>query len=112
MVYKNANGDVIIVEAKGGSSPLGKMKIGDEYYQQGTTEYAEAITKKMAGSNKESDYLAAEAINNAVFERNKVQYLHVKTPITRTSGKSVVEAVEISEFDIDPNVFNAIDTRE
>ena len=112
MVYQNADGDVIIVEAKGGSSPLGKMKIGDEYYQQGTTEYAEAITEQMAGSDKESDYLAAEAINNAVFEGKKVQYLHVKTPITRTSGKSVVEAVEISEFDIDPNKFNTIDTRE
>ncbi|MEL0635122.1 hypothetical protein V6237_20570, partial [Pseudoalteromonas carrageenovora] len=64
------------------------------------------------GSNKEADYLAAEAINIAVFEGNKGQYLHVKTPITRTSRKSVVEAVEITEFDIDPNEFNTIDIRE
>ena len=54
MVYQNANDDVIIVEAKGGSSPLGKMKIGDEYYQQGTTKYAQSITEQMADSKKES----------------------------------------------------------
>lgn len=41
------------------------MKIGDEYYQQGTTKYAKAITKNMAGSEKESELDAAEAIYNA-----------------------------------------------
>jgi hypothetical protein len=100
MVYHNANGDVIIVEAKGGSSPLGKMKIGDEYYQQGTTEYAEAITEQMADSEKESELDAAEAIYNADTKNKKVQYLHVKTPITKTENGSLVGSVEISEFDI------------
>ncbi len=101
MVYENADGDVIIVEAKGGSSPLGKMKIGDEYYQQGTTKYAKAITKNMAGSEKESELDAAEAIYNAGKKNKKIQYLHVKTPITKTENGSLVGSVETTEFDIE-----------
>ncbi|WP_212747845.1 hypothetical protein, partial [Pseudoalteromonas sp. S558] len=101
MVYKNADGDVIIVEAKGGSSPLGKMKIGKEYYQQGTTKYAEAITKNMAkASPNTTDKKAANAIEVAI-ESDNIKYLHIKTPITKTDGGSIVGEVEISEFDIE-----------
>ncbi|HAS6506147.1 TPA: hypothetical protein GRR52_25710 [Vibrio parahaemolyticus] len=45
-------GEIIIVEAKGGSSPLGSRKIGDEAYQQGTSKYASAITDLMAQKGK------------------------------------------------------------
>lgn len=102
MVYKNANDDVIIVEAKGGSSPLGKMKIGKEYYQQGTSKYAEAITKNMAkASPNTKDKKAANAIEVAIESDNNIKYLHIKTPITKTDGSSIVGEVEISEFDIE-----------
>ena len=101
MVYQNADGDVIIVEAQGGSSPLGKMKIGDEYYQQGTAKYAEAITKNMAkASPNTTDKKAANAIEVAI-ESDNIKYLHIKTPVTKTDGGSIVGEVEISEFDIE-----------
>lgn len=104
MVYHNANGDVIIVEAKGGSSPLGKMKIGDEYYQQGTSKYAQAITKSMGRKDPDTtDKQAAVALTKASVMGKKVQYLHIETPITKTASGSVVGEVNISEFDIGPS---------
>ncbi|MEZ9138667.1 MULTISPECIES: RHS repeat-associated core domain-containing protein [unclassified Shewanella] len=104
MVYQNANGDVIIVEAKGGKSPLGKKKIDDEYHQQGTTKYAQAITASMEGNknaNAVTDRKAAVAIKEAAEDGSKVQYLHIETPITKTAAGSTVNDVSISEFDID-----------
>ncbi|WP_351011865.1 RHS repeat-associated core domain-containing protein [Shewanella sp. S1-58-MNA-CIBAN-0166] len=104
MVYKNADGDVIIVEAKGGSSPLGKKKIGDEYYQQGTTKYAQTITKSMRLKDPDTtDWQAADALKEASLTGKKVQYLHIETPITKTASGSIVGEVNISEFDIDPS---------
>ncbi|ARD22731.1 RHS repeat-associated core domain-containing protein [Shewanella japonica] len=102
MVYQNANGDVIIVEAKGGKSPLGKKQIGDDDYQQGTKEYAAAITMEMGERDKGStDKISAKAIEKAFDrKRNKVQYLHVETPINKTARGSSVSEVRISEFDI------------
>ena len=101
MVYQNADGDVIIVEAKGGSSTLGKKDIGDRSYQQGTTKYAAAITEQMAGSKHASDRKAALAIRTAVQDGNQIQYLHAETPITKTLSGSTVSEVRLSEFDVD-----------
>lgn len=56
-------GEIIIVEAKGGSSPLGSRKID----QQGTTEYATAITDLMAQKDKDTtEWKAARSINKAL----------------------------------------------
>ncbi|WP_025502329.1 hypothetical protein [Vibrio parahaemolyticus] len=57
-------GEIIIVEAKGGSSPLGSRKIGNEAYQQGTSKYAAEIVKLMS-ENKEgtTEKLAATKFN-------------------------------------------------
>jgi len=101
MVYKNADGDVIIVEAKGGKSPLGKKQIGDVDYQQGTMEYAEAITENMGEKSAgTTDKKAAKAIKNVAKKNRKVQYLHIETPIVKTDAGSTVSEVKISEFDI------------
>ena len=101
MVYQNAQGDVIIVEAKGGKSPLGKKQIGDQDYQQGTAKYAEAITEIMDESSlNTSDKDAANALKQASIMGNKIQYLHVETPIIKTKDGSAVAQVKISEFDI------------
>lgn len=94
MVYKNADGDVIIVEVKGGSSPLD------------TTEYAEAITESMETNTNpkaSTDRKAAKAITKAAKKNKNIKYLHVKTPIKKTGAGSEVGEVEISEFDIDKN---------
>ncbi|EGQ7912812.1 TPA: hypothetical protein ACN32D_003868 [Vibrio parahaemolyticus] len=61
-------GEIIIVEAKGGSSPLGSRKIGNEAYQQGTSKYAAEIVKLMS-ENKEgtTEKLAADEIQSTKF---------------------------------------------
>ncbi|MGI2176175.1 RHS repeat-associated core domain-containing protein [Shewanella ulleungensis] len=101
MVYQNANGDVIIVEAKGGKSPLGKKQIGDSDYQQGTLKYAQAITDNMLLRNENStEFAAASAIKNADIFGGNVQYLHIETPINKTAKGSEVGEVKISEFNI------------
>ncbi|TOK01398.1 hypothetical protein CGI28_25740, partial [Vibrio parahaemolyticus] len=59
-------GEIIIVEAKGGSSPLGSRKIGNEAYQQGTSKYAEEITKLMSENEDETtEKIAAKKIRDA-----------------------------------------------
>jgi len=104
MVYQDEKGNIIIVEAKGGSGTLGTMDIRGVDYEQGTTEYAEATIKNMESNEKlgaATDRKAAKAINKAVNrKKNTVQYLHVQTPITKTDTGSTVSEVKISEFDI------------
>jgi len=103
MVYQDEKGNIIIVEAKGGSGTLGTMDIRGVDYEQGTTEYAEAITNNMAKKDPgTTDALAAEALLEAKIMGNKVQYLHVETPITKTKAGSTVSEVKISEFDMKP----------
>ncbi|WP_394203301.1 RHS repeat-associated core domain-containing protein [Shewanella waksmanii] len=104
MVYQNPQGDVIIVEAKGGQSTLGKKQIGDQDYQQGTTNYAAAITESMKANreaNAATDRKAAKAIQKAAWRKKQVQYLHIETPIAKTDTGSSIGEVNISEFDID-----------
>ncbi|TMP43303.1 MULTISPECIES: hypothetical protein [unclassified Pseudoalteromonas] len=97
----NAAGDVIIVEAKGGKSPLGKKQIGDKDYQQGTREYAETITENMDKKGTATDIKATKAINKATSrKKNEIKYLHIETPIYKTEQGSIVKEVKISEFDI------------
>lgn len=47
-----------------------------------------------------TDKKAANAIEVAI-ESDNIKYLHIKTPITKTDGGSIVGEVEISEFDIE-----------
>jgi len=94
---------VIIVEAKGGKSQLGKKRIGKHDYQKGTPEYAQAITNNMKRNKvpgAATDRKAAKAINKAAKKEKSVRYLHVQTPITKTESGSTVSEVKISEFNI------------
>ncbi|BDR18239.1 hypothetical protein VspSTUT16_15850 [Vibrio sp. STUT-A16] len=60
-------GEIIIVEAKGGGScPMGSRKIGNEAYQQGSSKYAEEITKLMSENEDETtEKIAAKKIRDA-----------------------------------------------
>ena len=59
-------GEIIIVEAKGGSSPLGSRKIGNEACQQGTSKYAAAIVGKMSRNGRNTtEWETAKSIRNA-----------------------------------------------
>ncbi|EKA5638034.1 RHS repeat protein [Vibrio navarrensis] len=98
MVYQLPDGGVVIVEAKGGSSALGKKKIDKSYYQQGTTKYAAAINQNMLESPDADQVDAALAIQKSAKKGKPVHYLHISTPIDNDSGLS---SVSVKEFDID-----------
>ncbi|AGR00124.1 hypothetical protein BBM40_22560 [Vibrio parahaemolyticus] len=93
-------GEIIIVEAKGGSSPLGSRKIGNEAYQQGTSKYAAEIVKLMS-ENKEgtTEKLAADEIQYAAFSGRPIRYIHTQANIPE-SGNVTDVRVEVAEFKI------------
>ncbi|WP_180820105.1 RHS repeat-associated core domain-containing protein, partial [Vibrio parahaemolyticus] len=71
--------EIIIVEAKGGSSPLGSRKIGNEAYQQGTTEYATEITRLMQeNALGTTERRAGNQIKRAIYDGIPIRYLHVQ----------------------------------
>ncbi|TOA77052.1 hypothetical protein CGK19_21625, partial [Vibrio parahaemolyticus] len=91
-------GEIIIVEAKGGNSPLGSRKIGDEAYQQGTSKYASAITDLMAQKGKDTtEWKAARSINKALRKKIPVRYIHTQTAI---SDAGDVSSVNVKEFNV------------
>ncbi|QCO85979.1 hypothetical protein D3H41_07700 [Vibrio neocaledonicus] len=94
-------GEIIIVEAKGGSSPLGSRKIGNMAYQQGTTEYTAEITKLMS-KNKEgtTEQLAADEIQYAALSGRTIRYIHTQANIPESEKASDVK-LEVAEFKID-----------
>ncbi len=88
-------GEIIIVEAKGGSSPLGSRKID----QQGTTEYATAITDLMAQKDKDTtEWKAARSINKALRKKIPVRYIHTTAAI---SDAGEVSSVNVKEFNVE-----------
>lgn len=97
MVYLSDDPEeIIIVEAKGGSSQLGSRKIGNEAYQQGTTEYAAEITKLMQeNALGTTERRAGNQIKKAIYDGIPIRYLHVQTPINNT-----VDKVRVKEFSI------------
>ena len=102
MVYLSDDPEeIIIVEAKGGSSPLGSRKIGNEAYQQGTSKYAAEIVKLMS-ENKEgtTEKLAADEIQFAAFSGIPIRYIHTQASIPE-SGKASDVKLEVAEFKID-----------
>ncbi|OOQ70994.1 hypothetical protein C1S86_18710 [Vibrio parahaemolyticus] len=104
MVYEVEDpppGEIIIVEAKGGSSPLGSRKIGNEAYQQGTSKYAEEITKLMSENEDETtEKIAAKKIRDASSFGIPIRYIHTKASIPETGDASDIK-VGIAEFKID-----------
>ena len=104
MVYEVEDpppGEIIVVEAKGGSSPLGSRKIGNEAYQQGTGKYAAEIVKLMS-ENKEgtTEELAANEIQYAALSGRPIRYIHTQASIPK-SGKASDLKLEVAEFKID-----------
>ncbi|OEA15466.1 hypothetical protein BBM55_15825 [Vibrio parahaemolyticus] len=92
-------GEIIIVEAKGGSSPLGSRKLGNMAYQQGTTEYATAITDLMAQKDKDTtEWKAARSINKALRKKIPVRYIHTTAAI---SDAGEVSSVNVKEFNVE-----------
>ncbi|EPN4981087.1 RHS repeat-associated core domain-containing protein, partial [Vibrio alginolyticus] len=106
MVYdveESPPGEIIIVEAKGGSSPLGSRKLGNMAYQQGTTEYATEIVSLMDSKKYgTTEKAAANSINSAIQDGIPIRYVHTQAEIS-SSGK--VSKFIAKEFDIDIGEF-------
>ena len=93
--------EVIIIEAKGGTSPLGARKTeGGVIAQQGTGAYYDSIAAVMGKGTPEMQRVADIL---STIDPNKVSYKVVRTPIEMISGakpKSVVVKVEVGDFDM------------
>ncbi|EGQ9164534.1 RHS repeat-associated core domain-containing protein [Vibrio parahaemolyticus] len=93
-------GEIIIVEAKGGSSPLGSRKIGNEAYQQGTSKYAAEIVKLMSKNIEgTTEKVAADEIQYAALSGRPIRYIHTQASIPE-SGKASDLKLEVAEFKI------------
>lgn len=91
---------VIVVEAKGGTSPLGKRKnvAGTDYVQQGTRDYAYAIAAVMPPSDGGIDI--AQKVRDAL-DRGTLRYFKVRQPFSK-AGTPLTPIVD--EFDLaDPD---------
>ncbi|MBE4266357.1 hypothetical protein HJ071_16485 [Vibrio parahaemolyticus] len=100
LVEKPKPGEIIIVEAKGGSSPLGTRKIGNMAYQQGTTEYTAEITNLMSKKKEgTTEKIAARKIQHAASFGIPIRYIHTQANIPE-SGNVTDVRVEVAEFKI------------
>ncbi|EPT1008456.1 hypothetical protein ACVOUM_003546 [Vibrio parahaemolyticus] len=100
MVYlSDDTEEIIIVEAKGGSRPLGSRKIGNEAYQQGTTEYAAAIIGEMSKNVRgTTEWEAATEIKLALKRGRPIRCIHTQTAIYDAGQVSKVKG---KKFKID-----------
>ncbi|EGQ8015538.1 RHS domain-containing protein [Vibrio sp. B511a] len=107
MVYLSDDPEeIIIVEAKGGSSPLGSRKIGNMAYQQGTTEYTAAIIGEMSKQEQgTTEKIAANHIKSAIKDDIPIRYIHTQAEIS-SDGK--VSKIKAKEFDIDMGEFGNV----
>jgi hypothetical protein len=91
---------VILVEAKGGGSDLGKRKnaAGTDYVQQGTLDYAYAIVAAMPAPDGGVDL--AQKVQDAL-DRGTLRYFKVQQPFNKAG---IAIRPEVEEFDLkDPN---------
>jgi hypothetical protein len=88
----------IVIEAKGGSSPLGARQAGPIRAQQGTPEYFQSIIDSM---KKGTPQMQDAALKLQAAGVGGVHYLHVKVPI-ESGATSDVTTVITREFDLTP----------
>ncbi len=97
---KDESGKVkyVVVEAKGGSSPLGRRQVSggaNPYAQQGSREYFESILNTMA-SNKASKSVGTTL--NSAYQLGYVEYIVVRAPIIGRGESTAVVDIQVSEF--------------
>jgi hypothetical protein len=98
----------IVVEAKGGTSPLGTRVVGDQVETQGTRNYFEAIAGNMRGhAGTDAGRVGADLLS--VLRTGKtpdgtpaeISYLLVKTPVNvDKSGINSIGNVSVKQFDL------------
>ena len=104
----------IIVEAKGGKSPLGSRRVhgGGKRAEQGTREYFDEIVAKMTSSENPDIRRVGEKLTLVENPEEVVKYLHVETAIEKGSTGdgggpgSSIKQISGREFDLHPDVHN------
>jgi hypothetical protein len=93
---------VVIVEAKGGGSGLGKrLGPNQEYVQQGTLDYARAEADVMSRLTLEDGSSVPDKVREAI-EKGTIRYFEVRQPFDPRTGRAITP--EITEFDLyNPN---------
>lgn len=89
--------EYIVIEAKGGSSPLGSRMAGPIRVEQGTPEYFQSIIEAMAASKSKKAQDAAAELRAA--PAGTIHYVHVKVPV---EPGSIVSSVVTREFALTP----------
>jgi len=90
--------EVIVIEAKGGTSPLGARKVNGKIAQQGSSEYFDGILGVMAKGDAAMQSTAAQI---ASVPRSKVKYKYVRAKMADADPAyfdSTVVAVEEGDF--------------
>lgn len=81
---QNGNTKIIVIEAKGGTSSLGRRRSdkgpGSEYVEQGSKEYFQTITNEMIRSKNSDARSAGNKIADAS-DIGDIEYLEVRAPI-------------------------------
>jgi hypothetical protein len=96
----------IVVEAKGGNSPLGTRLVGDQVETQGTTRYFEGIAENMEGMGGNTESVGTNLVNAFRQGRNsdgtpaEVVYLMVKTPINTRGATTTIGNVNAKQFEL------------
>ncbi len=95
-----AGDQYIVVEAKGGSAPLGSRRVSNQVASQGTREYFEEIVRLMSKSKNPETAKLADELTEAM-KAGKVTYLEARTPIRiGGDGKGQSADVKLREFDL------------
>lgn len=109
-VYRQALPDgrirYIVVEAKGGTSPLGTKVVGKDVETQGTPAYFESTAQSMARMGGNAEAVGKEL--QSVYETDhtmegkpaEIVYLQVRTPTGTAGGNSAMPMVSVKQFDI------------
>ncbi|WP_407571468.1 DUF4157 domain-containing protein [Deinococcus altitudinis] len=95
----------IVVEAKGGTSPLGDRIVGDSRAQQGSTEYFESILQNMSNSQNADMSRSGRALSRS-YRSGDAQYFEVRAPIDTINSptgdhsaiKNTVTTIIIKKF--------------
>jgi hypothetical protein len=103
-VYKAKDPDTgkevfVVVEAKGGGSPLGTREAGGVKVEQGTPEYFDATADSMKKSGDPNARAAAQALEDAR-RSGDVRYFEARAPIGTRKGEDILKDFEVNEFDM------------
>jgi hypothetical protein len=93
----------VVVEAKGGSSPLGtrwaKGRAGKSIRaEQGSRPYFNSVMEEMGGEGKSQQSVNIADDLSTALDDNNVEYWHVKAPLDK--DPSQLKSIEVREFDL------------